>query len=345
MFKRILVPVDGSMRSEVAIPIAARLARHTEGSVMLLRAFSTPLRFEFPFGPGKVDPQALEEIQRALNAYMTHLAGLPVLSGIDTRTVLTPEPAVAAILDTVISERCDSIVMTSHGRTGLSRWALGSVARQVSRWASVPLLLLRSTASADEASITPLFDARLSTPRGVLVPLDGSPLAEVALEPAIELAKAIATPDSGAVHLLLALWPADTEADNMPEALALTGAHAYLQRLVEQLQQRAPEVTLTWSVISALDPASAILQIAEGKPFAQRSEQPLSSTANQAYAGHAGSLSELSGKSPDTHGYRVIAMGSHGRTGPNLWLMGSIAERVIDATRLPVLLVHAPVKP
>ncbi len=330
MFKRILVPVDGSMRSEAAIPAAARLARSVGGSVVLLRAVSAPLTYAFPLGPASVDPAGQEESLRAVNAYLIHLSDMPTLSGIEKKTVIVTGPAVTAILETATNERCDSIVMTSHGRTGVSRWALGSVARQISRWAPVPLLLLRCAG----APVTTLFDPQAPSPQGVLVPLDGTALAETAIEPAIELANAIADPESGCVHILLALWPSETQPDNMPEALALTGAQTYLENLVSRFQDRQPPIQITWSVVSNFDPASAILHAAEGKL-----DEPTVTSSDSFDANRADSE-----KQGDMRGYRAIAMASHGRTGPNLWIMGSFTERVMDATRLPVLIAHTPVE-
>ncbi len=324
MFHRILVPVDGSPRSEAAIPVAARLARMTGGSVVLLRAISASFSYAFPLGPASIDQPLLTETTRSVEGYLTHLADLPVFTGIETKTVYLTSPAVMAILDIATDEHCDSIVMTTHGRTGVARWALGSVARQISRWAPIPLLLLRSTSAA----ATPLFDTQAPSSSGVLVALDGSPLAETALEPAIELATAIAHPEPGSVHLLLALWPSEAQPDNMPEALALTGAQTYLQNIVKRFQKRQPPIQITWSVISDFDPASAILRVAEGRTPVQQHEHDANNNAST---------------SNNPQGYRAIAMASHGRTGPNLWLMGSMTERVLDATHLPVLIAHTPV--
>jgi len=328
MFQRILVPVDGSIRSEAAIPIAAHLARSVGGKVILLRAIREPLTYLFPFGPTIVDQALLLEEQRAVNAYLTHLADLPVFTGIETQRVLVVGPAVAAILDTATEEACDFIVMTSHGRTGMTRWALGSVSRPITRWASAPMLLLRSTPES-EAFVPALFDASNVVPQGILVPLDGSPLAETALDPAVALAQAIASPGPGAVHFLLTLWPSETQPEYMPEALALTGASAYMRHVVERVLQGHPNLRLTWSVVSAYDPAAAILQVAEGNSLRTHDER-------------RDSIRLLSGDDLDPHGYRAISMSSHGRTGPNRWLMGSYTEQVIDATTLPILIAHEP---
>ncbi|HUY77258.1 MAG TPA: universal stress protein [Ktedonobacterales bacterium] len=343
MFQRILVPVDGSIRSEAAIPIAARLARDAGGAVILLRAISAPLTYAFPLGPTIVNQALLAEEQHAVNAYLTHLADLPVLSGIKKQRVLITGPAVAAILDVATEEACDCIVLTSHGRTGVRRWALGSVSRPITRWAPAPVLLLHSSLES-EAFVPALFGAAKTSSQGVLVPLDGSPLAEAALEPAVELAEAIASPDPGIAHLLLALWPSEAQPEYMPAALALTGANAYLQSVVNRAQQRHPTIRLMWSVVSALDPAMAILQVAVGAQQPPREEPRAPHTAGAANRVNLtiDDLRMLSGDSFDPHGYRVIAMASHGRSGPNRWLMGSYTERVIDATMLPTLIVHAP---
>ena len=338
MFQRILVPVDGSLRSEEALPVAAKLARASGGTVALMRAMRTPMAAVFPLGPTSVDAYVLAEETRAATAYLTRLADLPVFTGVETKTIVMTGSAVAMILDAALNENCDSIIMTTHGRTGLGRWALGSVARAASRWAPVPVLLLRSFGN----SPLPLFDPQSVSGHGVLVPLDGSPLAEIAIEPAISLAQAIAQPGRGAIHLLLALWPTEAQPDNMPDSLALSGAQTYLRALTERLQTSGNAPQVTWSVVSEFDPASAILHVADGtEPHAGQTGGATLSQQNQLGEVASGGMANDGGAA--SKGYQAIALASHGRTGPNLWLMGSMAERVLDATHLPVLIAHMPV--
>ena len=96
-----------------------------------------------------------------------------------------------ALLESVEAQKADLVVMTSRGRTGLSRWLLGSVSQRVVRYATVPVLLLRDhpeALAAPHPDVEHLFR--------VLVSLDGSSHAETALAPAAELASPPMVPES-----------------------------------------------------------------------------------------------------------------------------------------------------
>jgi nucleotide-binding universal stress UspA family protein len=247
------------------------------------------------------------------------------LAGVPTETRVLAGMAADAILDETRIQKADAIVMTAHGRSGFVRRVLGSVTQRVVRGARVPVLLVRE-ASPDPASSAFQGAGRFR----VLVPLDGSPLAEMALVPAIELARALAGPRGIALHLLrvpesparlvrAGLARADALEPSALEAIR-ADALAYLAIVAERLRAGAlagSEHTLTWSAELGEDPARAIVATAEDR-VGEHMDEPEGAPA-----------------------YQMIAMATHGRGGLERLALSSITERVMDGTRLPVLIMSA----
>ena len=139
MFKQILVPLDGSARAEQALPLAARLARATGGTVTLVQAVSPPSKFMKSTGT-IVLPEILDEDMLVAEEYLEGVAQASVLEDIPTTTkVVTGHPAQAIIAE-AITDQVDLVVMCSHGYTGVMRWAMGSIAEKVARHAPSPVL-------------------------------------------------------------------------------------------------------------------------------------------------------------------------------------------------------------
>jgi nucleotide-binding universal stress UspA family protein len=325
MLKRILVPLDGSELAERALAVAARLARQNNGSLLLVQAVEMPIAYD-AWIPATF-AMALPEREREAKAYLTRQAELPMLSGIPTRTDLPRGAAAQAILNAADEYSADLIVMTSHGRTGVRHWVFGSVAEHVARQSKIPVLVLRQSQfpfwvqGAELVNGVPRVPDKLAiSGLRVLVPLDGSPLAEAALEPAascavslvrgVEQATGSAQGSVGChLHLALVLLPFETLAENMPEALVLTGAETYLQRVAKRLCSAHPGLEITWEVYAAGDVAESLVKLLQrdktGEPFT------------------------------------MLAMATHGRTGVMRWIWGSITERVIHKTQLSLLVVRS----
>lgn len=308
MLARILVPLDGSHRAERAIPVAARVARATGGTVLLVRVITPPSMYGPSFVPPPLGIQKTDEIRFEVAAYLTQVAGLPVLSGVPTHTeTLTGQPA-DAILMAIDTLSADIIILTSHGRTGLMRWALGSVAQHLVRHAHIPVLVLHESGPA------PLKrETGVDHPVRVLVPLDGSVVAEAALPYALQLVTALAAPAEAAIHLALVVSPYEADKNNMPEALMVDGAKNYLSGIAARLKAEPLKATITWSVVSDLDIATALVRVSEN--------------------GEDAAGGGVSG------GCDIIAMSSIGRSGITRLVMGSIAERVLWTTDRPTLII------
>ena len=175
---RLLVPLDGSELAEGALPLATALARRTRGTVHLLAAHVPEPSFVVPAAPVAM-PEVAREAREHLARYLVATAGAVAASSDVQVTWALRDGSPAVEVDRYTREHAiDFVVMTTHGRSGLSRFWLGSVAEQVLRRVGAPVLLLR----AGQAPI-----AALSESARIVVALDGSEPAEAALEPAIAL--------------------------------------------------------------------------------------------------------------------------------------------------------------
>ena len=312
MFSRIVVPLDQSGRAERAIPVAARLARATRGEVILTHVLIVPLEYATPITPGAYAAPALDLLQTEAEDYLRRMADLPVLSDLHVSIDVSIGPTAIAILDTVEQHNADSIVMTTHGRTGFTRWALGSVARHVVRHAHVPVLAVREEGSSP-------FDAHGSPVIRALVPLDGSAIAEEAVEAAVRTVTALASPGRpGAITLAMIIDPTYAAAGYAPETLLRDGAVSYLERIAARLDHDYPGVKVSWLALGDRDVAAALVRLAE------------QGVADGVLAGEsAPGVSDM------------IAMTTHGRTGVARLVLGSITERVLEISQLPLLVVRS----
>jgi nucleotide-binding universal stress UspA family protein len=173
----ILVPLDGSERAERALPLAERIARQTDSTIVLLHVIR-PLTWEYPLSGGMVTSQGLlDEEERAARRYVDQVATGVRTRGTEVETIVEHGDPASAILDAQPGRHVGLVVMASHGRTGLTRFALGSVTDRVLRGRAAEtgrgaILVVRPF--GEDRS-----DASLSA---ALVPLDGSALAEVAFD-------------------------------------------------------------------------------------------------------------------------------------------------------------------
>jgi nucleotide-binding universal stress UspA family protein len=143
MFKKILVTLDGSELAERALQPAFEIAEKFGGEVTLLRVPVAQQYVTMPSGTGVIIPEQFaerdrEESESYLRAIKTHW--LPHAPAIHTQAI-AGSPA-DVILDVAGAEQSDLIVMSTHGRSGLSRLLYGSVAESVLRGARVPVLLI-----------------------------------------------------------------------------------------------------------------------------------------------------------------------------------------------------------
>ncbi|HEV7127162.1 MAG TPA: universal stress protein [Ktedonobacterales bacterium] len=307
MFQRIVVPLDGSARAEQAVPVAARIARSTGGQVLLLEVVNTPTDYS-----GGVIPAATEVLEEQVESeipitqeYLKKMAGSPVLAGVETQAeVLYGLPAQSILGAT---RQGDLVVLCSHGRTGFARWALGSVAHTLVYQSAVPVLVL-----TQHEAFSLLEHRETDRPLRAFVPLDGSTFAETALSPAAHLMAALAAPAQGALHLVqviqVAIERGEEGMTSAEKEEALVGAGSYLATTAERVQTSEKDLNLaiTSKAVLGVDVAHTLLGL---------TEQEGSSTSN------------------------LIAISTHGRHGLEHRVMGSVTERVLTTTKLPMLIV------
>ena len=153
---RVLVPLDGSPLAEAALTWAVSLTRKG-GTVVLLRAAEAPTRNADPI---ETQLEAIRTAEAYLAGVAAHVKELGV-SNVDTSVWYGP--AVESIVDAARYRNAELIVMSTHGRSGLGRLVMGSVAESVLRSTTTPILLVRSpqaAAAAASAAAAPAAIAR-----------------------------------------------------------------------------------------------------------------------------------------------------------------------------------------
>jgi len=267
-----------------------------------------------------ISMQEVREVDMArATDYLARVARSPELAGIEIKTEVLPGAPALSILPVVRASQADLIVMCSHGYTGRTRWLLGSVSQKVARHSPVPVLVLH-----EDGSMPMNLHPDGMRPVRVLVPLDGSSFAEAALAPAAHLSSALSAPARGALHVarVLRLPPMDENGQNYRlaeiEKLGMWEAQAYL-RTVERTLREGDLARLNLSITSSLsidpDVAGTLIGIAEiGADMRD---------AVEVY--------------PPCD---LIAMATHGRGGLERWMLGSVTERVLGSTKLPLLIVR-----
>lgn len=316
MFRRILIPLDGSTRAERAIPVAARLARASGGSVILVRVVSKlsslwPSVTERTTLAQQVVAADITEAER----YLASIAASSELEGIPTESVIRFGPTVSTLLVVADASQADLIVLCSHGYTSVMHRIMGSVAQKLAREAPVPVLVLR-----EDGPVPGEAHPGAKRPLRVLVPLDGSAHAKAALEPAAYLLAALAGPASGILHLVRVVQPVTTDIEEGGMLTASAKARRYLSATAEHIREGyvAPVVArlnldVTWSVAVDTYVAETLVRTAENAEASEEDEM----------------LSDCN----------LIALATHGRDGLQRWVMGSVTERVLRDTKLPLLIV------
>jgi len=170
--QKILVPTDRSADSEKALAVAQQIANAQSAEIVLVRVFE-PAAAALPAADGAIDPNLLADLTQSLEDELTtDLQRLEEQVRARTprvRSLVLTGPVPIVLLDCEAHEKPDLVVMASHGRTGLARFAFGSITARLVREGTVPVLVTRRSSGEG------------TTLERVLLLLDGSGLAEEAI--------------------------------------------------------------------------------------------------------------------------------------------------------------------
>ena len=298
MYQSILVPLDGSALAEQALTVAATLAGRMHAGLHLVHVHAPPVADEFA-QYGAASQAARESAERYMLETADRLRAAH--GGTVSATVLDGRPA-SAIATHSAATGADLIVMSSHGRTGASRFWLGSVADALIRSASIPVLVVRGGDDTTPEREQSLFSR-------ILVPLDGSSVAEQAIPHAI----AVGALESAHVHLLRIEEVAED-----------------LRRSVWVLAQREPD-----DITERLRRADQYLEAVSARLDLQWGHVTHSTEAR---GGHR--VGETIATVATDRDIDLIAMTTHGR-GASRLIVGSVADKVIRATTCSLMLMRA----
>ena len=299
-FRSILVPLDGSPLAEQTLPLALEIARLARSKVRLLLVH--------PILPPPFYEESAElyvsidlAVRKAGREYLRGLAArLREQSGQQISSVTLDGPTEPALSKYVHDIGADLVAMTTHGRGGVRGAWLGSVADRLVRRLEVPILVTRAREGAAPPAPPSIQE--------ILVPLDGSTLAEAALAPAAALARLFEAelvlvqivPPLTAGSLLPVTFAAGYDMDTV--AFQRKQAQDYLEGLSADLRERGARVRT--SVVVGHNVGEALINLAHPERI------------------------------------DLVAIATHGRSGVQRLMLGSVADKLIRAAGPPVLVVR-----
>jgi nucleotide-binding universal stress UspA family protein len=284
MYSRIVVPLDGSQLSEQVLPYVKYLAEVFGASVELVNAIETE----------DIPEDAIAEIEEDSVGHLQQIAaGFP--QQLKPRYTVEPGHAAEVILNAAEAQEGTLIVMATHGYSGLQRWFLGSTAHKVVQAATCPVLLVPA-GTADSP------DGDLMEYDKIIVPLDGSTLAEQILPYVIDLSKSL-NMELIIVRAYNPKFPGTTIRMHEVSQIVHDAAENYVAEKVRQLQSEGVK-KVSYKVLRGI-PAEQITD------FALETARSLT------------------------------AMCTHGKHGVGRWVLGSVTDAVIHSCAEPVLVVRA----
>jgi nucleotide-binding universal stress UspA family protein len=301
MYRTLLVPLDGSPFAEQALPWAVSIARRANAALRIVHVH-TPVAALVADSALAVASSLDVQAREGEGAYLEGVAErLSEMAPVRVTSALRDGPVAEALCAEAATAAADLVVLATHGRGPWSRFWLGSVADQLVRRLTVPVLLVRPREGGSDLAGEPVL-------RRVLIPLDGSDVAEQVMRPATELGglmqaeylllrvvEPLIVPDRRLGGNAVAGWNPE-----LAQAAA-AGAERYLEGAAGRLRARGQTVQVR-VVVNRPAPVTIL---------------------EEARAG----ASDL------------IALATHGRGGAARLLLGSVADKVIRGADGPVLVV------
>jgi nucleotide-binding universal stress UspA family protein len=297
VYNRMLIPLDGSTIAEQVVPYARTFARRLKLPVELLAVVDGEALLT-SVERARVFDDLMDREKRKSKEYLERIAKR--FSGSRVKRTVEEGKAAEVIIEKAAADRSTLIAMTTHGRSGLNRWLLGSVAEKVLRATTNPLLLVRAAPDARTEGE--------STLKSIVVPLDGSKLAESLLPAVANIAEKLD------VEIFL------FRAYSNPYRPFMSGSGYYAVNVDELL-------------MGVRDEARNYLE----EKMAELSQQGIEKTSYLLQEGVAADeIVSVASHTPES----LIALCSHGRSGMKRWILGSVAETVVRHSSNPVLILR-----
>ncbi len=296
MFEKILVPLDGSKLAEIALPYAENLAGTLDSEIHLIH-ISEEGHAQYEHMHELYMGKMVEAVKQGAQLYPTLRGREPV----EVKSVILQGDPAEQIVDYADRENISVINMATHGRSGVARWVLGSVANKVIEAAKCPIALFRAERPLTPSSGEPIVVR-------YLVPLDGSKESESIIPYVEELGSKV----GGEVIILYVVQPGSSKATTLYEI-----GFPYTKSQVEDVGAEAEAYI------------ENVCRVLEGKGIKARCEVRFGAAAEEILR----LASEI-----DPH---IVAMASHARSFFGRLAMGSTAEKVLHGGTSPLLLVKA----
>jgi nucleotide-binding universal stress UspA family protein len=259
MYRSIIVPLDGSARSQAALPVAAAFARATGATLDLVRVHLNGRR------DLEDDPSWDEMFREGEMRYLESLAiAYGPVAGTPAGAVLLDPPVARSLIEFSASRAAPMFIMVGRGRTGLRRALLGSTCDALIREGDTPVLVLRDCGPDD----LPSWQFGKRPFRRIVLPLDGTGHAEAGITQAVAVARAM----GARLRLVRVVGPVVTSAvlgafamhpvQPYDEATVIRNdlAHEYLQGVVDRIHAADPGLDVTTEVALGTDAATAIIE-------------------------------------------------------------------------------------
>jgi nucleotide-binding universal stress UspA family protein len=305
MYRSILVPLDGSQFGEHALPLAATLARRAGARLTLAHIHEPAATL---YGEGAIVlSEDLDRISRQQKrAYLESVQARLQFERHLVATRLLEGGVIEALVAQVAEEKTDLVVMTTHGRGPLGRFWLGSVADKLVRQLAVPLLLVHPAATAPDLSAERVI-------KHIMVPLDGSELAERVVAPATALGELMDS-DYTLLRVVKPVHPTPPYTESMSLAQMAGEILDRIEMLQGEVRKEAQEYLN--GVAGRLRARAFRLQTRIAVE-----EHPATAILHEAA----------------THDADLIAIETHGRAGLSRLFLGSVADKVLRGSTIPIL--------
>ena len=313
MYSRVVAPLDGSTLALQVLPYARLIAGSTGATLVLLNSVNSPPADLMGLAAGSYTdtnvastptPEQWGELRGRVRAdterHLEEAAGPAREQGLKVEIVLKEGEPAEMITEEADKDEQTLIAMSTHGRSGVGRWLMGSVTDRVVRHGRHATLVIRAQ-EGDVTSSSPKL-------RRVLLPVDGSSISDSAVPHGVEMAKAIGC----GITVLRVVSPAaygEAFADYVPTvqsdafvASIQAEAQGYVDSKVAEVKE-AGIADVDGKIVEG-NPGSVIIdEVGEG-------------------------------------GEQLVVMATHGRSGVGRWLMGSVTDRVIRHSSGPVLVIR-----